>query len=89
MPKHSKYSVVVSNMEAGKDLAENLSELYAYCSNRIKYLEDKSNQKLLEVKTQSLAYYKHGIKLIQINIVMLTSYLQKETILKYFLCLVD
>ena len=38
-------------MEAGKDLAQNLSELYAYCSNRIKeYLEDKSNQKLLEVK---------------------------------------
>ena len=36
------------DMEAGKDLAKNLSELYAYCSNRInEYLEDKSNEKLL------------------------------------------
>ena len=38
-------------MKAGKDLAENLSELYAYCSKQIKeYLEIKSEKKLLEVK---------------------------------------
>ena len=37
-------------MKAGKDLAENLSELYAYCSKQIKeYLEIKA-KKLLEVK---------------------------------------
>ncbi len=39
------------DMKAGKDLAENLSELYAYCSNQIKeYLEVKSDKKLIEVK---------------------------------------
>ena len=39
------------DMEAGKDLAKNLSELYSYCSNQINdYLEIKNNQKLLEVK---------------------------------------
>ena len=39
------------DMEAGKDLATNLSELYSYCSNQINdYLEVKSDQKLLEVK---------------------------------------
>ena len=39
------------DMKAGKDLAENLSELYTYCSNQIKeYLEVKSDKKLSEVK---------------------------------------
>ena len=39
------------DMKAGKDLAENLSELYAYCSKQIKeYLEIKCEEKLLEVK---------------------------------------
>ena len=39
------------DMKAGKDLAENLSELYTYCSNQIKeYLEVKSDKKLIEVK---------------------------------------
>ena len=39
------------DMKAGKDLAENLSELYAYCSKQIKeYLEIKSEKRLLEVK---------------------------------------
>ena len=39
------------DMDAGKDLATNLSELYSYCSNQINdYLEVKSDQKLLEVK---------------------------------------
>ena len=37
--------------EAGKDLAENLENLYVYCSSRLKeYLEDKNEQKILEVR---------------------------------------
>ena len=37
--------------EAGKDLAENLENLYVYCSNRLReYLEDKNEQKIIEVR---------------------------------------
>ena len=36
-------------MEKGKELAENLNELYFYCSNKVKaYLENK-DEKLAEV----------------------------------------
>ena len=39
------------DMERGKDLAENLYDLYFYCSNRLReYLEDKNEQKICEVK---------------------------------------
>ena len=35
----------------GKDLAENLSNLYAYCSEKLKeYLEDKNEQKIVEIR---------------------------------------
>ena len=35
----------------GKDLAENLGNLYAYCSEKLKeYLEDKNEQKLIEIR---------------------------------------
>tara|TARA_B100000963_G_scaffold350796_1_gene361527 strand:+ start:168 stop:548 length:381 start_codon:yes stop_codon:yes gene_type:complete len=37
--------------DAGKDLAENLDNLYIYCSNRLKeYLEDKNENKIIEVR---------------------------------------
>ncbi len=39
------------DMKQGKDLAENLSNLYTYCSEKLKqYLEDKDEQKIVEVK---------------------------------------
>ena len=39
------------DMNQGKDLAENLNDLYIYCSEKLKeYLEDKDEQKLIEVK---------------------------------------
>lgn len=38
------------DMEKGKELAENLNELYFYCSNKVKaYLENKDEKKLAEV----------------------------------------
>ena len=38
------------DMEKGKELAENLNELYFYCSNKVKaYLENKDEKKLEEV----------------------------------------
>ena len=37
--------------DAGKDLAENLDNLYIYCSNRLReYLEDKNEHKIIEVR---------------------------------------
>ncbi len=39
------------DMDRGKDLAKNLNDLYAYCSEKLKeYLEDKDEQKIIEVK---------------------------------------
>ena len=39
------------DMKQGNDLAKNLSDLYAYCSNKLKeYLEDKDERKIVEVK---------------------------------------
>ena len=39
------------DMNKGKDLAKNLSELYIYCSEKLKeYLEDKDKSKIVEVK---------------------------------------
>ena len=39
------------NMEQGGDLAKNLRDLYAYCSEKLReYLEDKNEQKIAEVK---------------------------------------
>lgn len=39
------------DMNQGKDLAENLNDLYIYCSEKLReYLEDKDEQKLVEVK---------------------------------------
>ena len=39
------------DMEQGKDLAQNLYDLYAYCSEKLRqYLEDKNQQKIVEVK---------------------------------------
>ncbi len=39
------------DMKQGKDLAENLSDLYTYCSEKLKqYLEDKDERKIVEVK---------------------------------------
>ena len=38
-------------MEKGKDLAQNLNDLYVYCSEKLReYLEDKNQQKIVEVK---------------------------------------
>ena len=38
-------------MKRGKELAQNLGDLYAYCSERLKeYLEDKDQRKIVEVK---------------------------------------
>ena len=38
--------------EKGKELAENLEGLYAYCADKLKeYLEDKNEQKIVEVKS--------------------------------------
>ena len=50
MPK--RINILSSSLDMNaEDLAENLSELYAYCSKQIKeYLEIKSEEKLLEVK---------------------------------------
>ena len=39
------------DMKQGKDLATNLSDLYAYCSEKLReYLEDKDDRKLVEVR---------------------------------------
>jgi len=39
------------DMKKGKDLAKNLNDLYAYCSEKLKeYLEDKDERKIIEVK---------------------------------------
>ena len=39
------------DMNQGKDLAKNLNDLYIYCSEKLReYLEDKDEQKLVEVK---------------------------------------
>ena len=39
------------DMKQGKDLAKNLSDLYAYCSEKLKeYLEKKDDRKLVEVR---------------------------------------
>ena len=38
-------------MKQGKDLAKNLRDLYAYCSDKLnQYLEDKDERKIVEVK---------------------------------------
>ena len=39
------------DMKQGKDLAKNLNDLYAYCSEKLKeYIEDKDERKIVEVK---------------------------------------
>ena len=39
------------NMEQGGDLAKNLDDLYVYCAEKLReYLEDKNEQKIVEVK---------------------------------------
>ena len=39
------------DMKRGKDLAKNLSDLYAYCSEKLReYIEDKDDRKLVEVR---------------------------------------
>ena len=39
------------DMEKGGDLAQNLYDLYIYCSEKLReYLEDKNQQKIVEVK---------------------------------------
>ena len=39
------------DMKQGKDLAKNLSDLYAYCSEKLReYIEDKDERKIVEVK---------------------------------------
>ena len=39
------------DMNQGQDLAKNLNDLYIYCSEKLReYLEDKDEQKLVEVK---------------------------------------
>ena len=39
------------DMKQGKDLAKNLSDLYAYCSEQLKeYLENKDERKIVEIK---------------------------------------
>jgi len=39
------------DMKKGNELAQNLSDLYAYCSEKLKeYLEDKDERKIVEVK---------------------------------------
>lgn len=39
------------DMNKGKDLAKNLDDLYIYCAEKLReYLEDKDEQKLVEVK---------------------------------------
>ena len=39
------------DMKQGKDLAKNLSDLYAYCSEKLReYLDDKDYRKLVEVR---------------------------------------
>ena len=38
------------DMKQGKDLAKNLNDLYAYCSEKLKeYLEDKDERKIVEI----------------------------------------